>query len=141
MVLSKDAGPDRVRAMGALRTIAWRAATTALPPALVATLAACSGKGKDEPTAADAGAQLQEAVRVLYDNQLIRGAPSVTSDAGSDHPCGEGKARRVYAATAPSRGFSDRASAFDYAVNAMRDLGHGWECQSTTSSPVPTELA
>jgi hypothetical protein len=120
--------------MGPLRTIARCAAATALPLALAATLAACSGKGKDEPTAADAGAQLQQAVRTLYNNQLIRGAPSVTSDAGSDQPCGEGKARRVYAATAPSRGFSDRASAFDYAVNAMRDIGHGWERQSTASS-------
>jgi hypothetical protein len=120
--------------MGPLRTIARRATVTALPLALAATLAACSGKGEDQPTAADAGAQLQQAVRTLYNNQLIRGAPSVTSDAGSDQPCGEGKARRVYAATAPSRGFSDRASAFNYAVNVMRDIGHGWERQSTANS-------
>jgi hypothetical protein len=119
--------------MGSLRTIARRAAAAALALALATALAACSG-GKDEPAAADAGSQLQQAVRILYDNQLIRGAPSVSSDAGSDQACGDGKAKRVYAATAPSRGFTDRASAFNYAVTAMRDIGHGWERQSTANS-------
>jgi hypothetical protein len=119
--------------MGPLHDIARRAAGAALPLALAAALAACSG-GKDEPTAAEAGGQLQQAVRILYDNQLIRGAPSVTSDAGSDQACGDGKAKRVYAASAPSRGFSDRASAFNYAVTAMRDVGKGWERQSTANS-------
>lgn len=119
--------------MGSLCTLARRVAAVALPLALAVALASCSG-GKDEPTAAEAGGQLQQAVRILYDNQLIRGAPSVTSDAGSDQACGDGRAKRVYAATASSRGFSDQASAFDFAVTAMRDLGQGWERQSTENS-------
>lgn len=109
-----------------------RAATAALTLALLGALAACSGK--DEPTAAEAGTQLQQAVQRLYAKQLGRGEPSVSSDAAADQACGEGRAKRVYAATVRTRGFSDRPTAFDYAVGVIDDIGSGWERQSTENS-------
>jgi hypothetical protein len=109
-----------------------RAAAAALPLALLVALSACSGE--DEPTVAEAGGQLQQAVQRLYAKQLGRGDPSVSNDAGADQACGDGRAKRVYAATVPTRGFSDRPTAFDYAVGLMDDLGSGWERQSTKDS-------
>jgi hypothetical protein len=109
-----------------------RAAAAALPFALLGALAACSGR--DEPTVAEAGTQLQQAVQRLYAKQLGRDTPSVSSDAGTDQACGEGRAKRVYAATVQTRGFSDRAAAFDYAVGVIGDIGSGWERQSTKDS-------
>lgn len=119
--------------MRPLRLLPRRAAAAALPLALLTALAACSS-GKDEPTAAEAGTQLQQAVQRLYDKQLGRGDPSVTSDVGTDQACGDGHAKRVYAASVPTRGFSDRATAFDYAVGVIGDIGAGWERQSTKDS-------
>jgi hypothetical protein len=118
--------------MRPLRLLQRRAAAAALSLALLTTLAACSGD--DEPTVAEAGAQLQQAVQRLYAKQLGRGKPSVSNDAGTDQACGDGRARRVYAATVPTRGFHDRPTAFDYAVGVIGDIGSGWERQSTKDS-------
>jgi hypothetical protein len=118
--------------MRSLHPLQRRAAATALSVALLGALGACSGN--DEPTVAEAGTQLQQAVQRLYASQLGRGEPTVASDAGTDQACGEGRARRVYAATVPTRGFSDRPTAFDYAVEVIDDIGSGWERQSTRSS-------
>ena len=85
-------------------------------------------------TVAEAGTQLQQAVQRLYARQLGRGNPNVSSDAGTDQACGEGRARRVYAATVRTRGFHDRPAALDYAVAVIDDLGEGWERQSTKAS-------
>jgi hypothetical protein len=121
-----------------MRPLRWlpplrrRVVAVALPLALLVALAACSGK--DEPTVAEAGTQLQQAVQRLYAKQLGRGEPRVSSDAGADQACGDGRAKRVYAATVRTRGFSDRPTAFDYAVGLMDDLGSGWERQSTKDS-------
>lgn len=119
--------------MRPLRLLPRRAVGVALPLALLAGLAACSS-GKDEPTVAEAGTQLQQAVQRLYAKQLGRGNPSVSSDAGTDQACGEGRAKRVYAATVQTRGFHDRPTALDYAVGVIDDLGEGWERQSTKAS-------
>jgi hypothetical protein len=118
--------------MRPLRLLPRRAAAAALPLVLLGALAACSGK--DEPTVAGAGAQLQQAAQRLYANQLGGGEPAVTSDAGTDQACGDGRAKRVYAATLQSRRFSDRPTAFDYAVGVVGDIGSGWERQSTKDS-------
>jgi hypothetical protein len=119
--------------MRPLRLLPRRAAVVALPLVLLAGLAACSS-GRDEPTVAEAGTQLQQAVQRLYARQLGRGNPNVSSDAGTDQACGEGRARRVYAATVRTRGFHDRPAALDYAVAVIDDLGEGWERQSTKAS-------
>lgn len=108
------------------------AATAALPLALLTALTACSGN--KEPTVAEAGTQLQQAVQRLYAKPLGRDDPSVSNDAAGDQACGDGRARRVYAATVPTRGYRDRPTAFDYAVGVMRDLGSRWERQSTKNS-------
>jgi hypothetical protein len=114
------------------RPIPRATALTVLSLALLGALTACSGK--DEPTSAEAGSQLQQAVQRLYAKQLGRGQPTVTSDAGTDQACGDGRAKRVYSATVPTRGFSDRPTAFDYAVGVIEDIGSGWERQSTKGS-------
>lgn len=119
--------------MRPLRLLRRRAVVVALPLALLAGLAACSS-GKDEPTVAEAGTQLQQAVQRLYGKQLGRGDPAVSNDAGTDQGCGEGRAKCVYAATVRTRGFHDRPTAFDYAVGVVGDVGGGWERQSTKDS-------
>jgi hypothetical protein len=118
--------------MRPLRLLPRAAATAALPLALLGSLTACSGK--DQPTVAEAGTQLQHAVQRLYAKQLGRGQPLVSSDARTDLECGNGRAKRVYAATVQTRGFGDRAAAFDYAVGVVGDIGSGWERQSTRDS-------
>jgi hypothetical protein len=118
--------------MRSLCPLSPAAAAAALSLVVLAGLTACSGK--DEPTVAEAGAQLQQAVQRLYDKQLGRGDPSVSSDAGANQACGDGRAKRVYAATVRTRGFSDRPAAFDYAVGVIEDIGSGWERQSTRNS-------
>jgi hypothetical protein len=133
---SEPALPDRLTAM---RTEGIRASFMA-PFVVVAALfvglaglAGCSS-GKDEPTVADAGGQLQRGVQRLYDAELGRGQPTVSNDANANQSCGDKRAKRVYSATVPSRGFNDRALAFDYAVGVLDDLGGGWERQSTNGS-------
>jgi len=101
--------------------------------ALLVGLPGCSS-GTDEPKVADAGGQLHRGVQRLYDAQLGRGQPTVSNDANANQACGDDRARRVYAATVPTRGFNDRTLAFDYAVGVLDHLGGGWERQSTEGS-------
>ncbi|MFC6538103.1 hypothetical protein [Nonomuraea salmonea] len=63
-------------------------------------LAGCGGSNDPEvPTAAEAGATLKEHI-----NRTLEGAQAktieVTDPGGRDVPCGEGKVKRTYAATA-----------------------------------------
>ncbi len=103
----------------------------AVPPAMLAVallivaVAGCSGERR-EPTAAEAGDQLRQAVQRVYDNRLGSGAPKVSSDAAADRPCGDGRARRVYAATVPSRGFKAQDLAFEYSIGVV-DRFSGWK--------------
>jgi hypothetical protein len=58
-------------------------------------------------------------VQRVYDNRLGAGAPQLSSDATADRPCGGERARRVYAAAIPSRGFKDQDLAFEYAIGVV----------------------
>jgi len=122
--------------MRPLRPLWRRLSAATLAVELAVALVACSGKDDSaEPTTvAEAGAQLQQAVQRLYDEQLGRGTPVVPDDAGTDQACGEGRAKRVYSAIVDTRGFEDRPSAFAYAVAVVGKIGSGWERQSTRDS-------
>ncbi|SRR6266540_2862763 len=114
-----------------------RSLLVALALAIVA-VGGCSD-GEREPTVAEAGEQLRQAVQRVYDNRLGSGAPKVSSDATTDRPCGDDRARRAYAATIPSRGFKDPDLAFEYAIGVV-DRFSGWnldlprDAQSTVSA-------
>jgi hypothetical protein len=92
---------------------------------LLVAVAGCS-HDRREPTVTQAGDQLRQAVQRVYDNRLGAGAPRVSSDATADQPCGDGRARRVYAATVPSRGFKARDLAFEYSIGVV-DRFSGWK--------------
>ncbi|GAA3117344.1 hypothetical protein GCM10010466_05420 [Planomonospora alba] len=79
--------------------------------ALALLAAAC---GEQEPTAAEAGETLKTHVLRLLDEVSAQDA-QVTDPGGKDIPCGDGKAKRTFAATAPD---SSRERA-PYALNAI----------------------
>ncbi|WP_146607454.1 hypothetical protein [Spongiactinospora gelatinilytica] len=69
---------------------------------LVATILAAScgvGNTKSQPTAAQAGANLKAHILKLLDKVSARG-PRITDPGGKDIPCGAGKVKRTFAATA-----------------------------------------
>ncbi|MBG0814242.1 hypothetical protein HS045_08430 [Planomonospora sp. ID82291] len=59
-----------------------------------------AGCGEKEPTAAEAGATLKTHIMKLLDEVSARNI-QVTDPGGKDIPCGDGKAKRTFAATAP----------------------------------------
>lgn len=77
---------------------AWRALTASLIVLFV--LAGCGGADIPEvPTAAEAGATLKDHITRTLDGAQAKDV-KVTDPGGKDVPCGEGKVKRTYAATA-----------------------------------------
>ncbi|GII01804.1 hypothetical protein [Planobispora takensis] len=75
-----------------------------LPVRLGATLLAAglamAGCSENEPTAAEAGATLKTHILKLLDEVSAQNV-QVTDPGGKDIPCGDDKAKRTFAATAP----------------------------------------
>ncbi|GAT68998.1 hypothetical protein PS9374_04663 [Planomonospora sphaerica] len=65
---------------------------------LLASALAVAGCGEREPTAAEAGATLEMHILKLLDEVSAQNV-QVTDPGGKDIPCGDGKARRTFAAT------------------------------------------
>ncbi|GGS87770.1 hypothetical protein GCM10010156_52870 [Planobispora rosea] len=80
---------------GSIRSLAVRLGATLLVAALA--MAGCS---EGEPTAVEAGETLKTHILKLLDEVSAQNA-QVTDPGGKDIPCGDGKARRTFAATAP----------------------------------------
>ncbi|GGK62074.1 hypothetical protein Ppa06_61030 [Planomonospora parontospora subsp. parontospora] len=91
------------------RSPAVRLGVTLLMAAL-----AVAGCGEREPTAAEAGATLKTHILKLLDEVSAQNV-QVTDPGGKDIPCGDGKAKRTFAATAPD---SYQGSA-PYTLNVM----------------------
>jgi hypothetical protein len=111
-----------------------RSLFVALTLALAAVAGCSSDQRRAEPTVTEAAAQLRQAAQRLYSERLGGGAPKVSSDATHDLPCGDGRARRAYAATIRSPGFSERASAFNFSIALVDEIGSGWARESTAGS-------
>ncbi len=67
---------------------------------LLASALAVAGCGESEPTAAEAGETLKTHILKLLDEVSAQNV-QVTDPGGKDIPCGDGKAKRTFAATAP----------------------------------------
>jgi hypothetical protein len=76
------------------------------------------------PKVADIGPRLQQDLQALLgsvaDDVGLKGSqPTVKQDAGTDVPCGDGKAKRVFEATLPVRTSADLDNTLQLADNAV----------------------
>ncbi|GAA0967788.1 hypothetical protein GCM10009555_012190 [Acrocarpospora macrocephala] len=80
------------------RTLPLRLGATILAAVLVAVIAVAAIGNEKEPTAAEAGETLKAHVLKLFDELRARNI-QVIDPGGKDIPCGDGKAKRTFAAT------------------------------------------